>query len=203
MPCNHKFSQYLHLNDVDFEPTTLIVGTFNPDWDNIHNNAKWFYGRTRNNYFWDVLPRIYEGINLRHENDIVWKQFCSRNKIGITDLLQSIEDADINNVQHIQAISDYKDSSIAQLFNDFTPVNVVSILQNNPSITQVYLTRQLGVPFWDNLWDVVTKYCDCNYVNHHVLLTPSGNARFQMNNEGGHLRDFIFENWLESWHELL
>lgn len=29
MACTHKFHQYLNLNNLDFEPTTLIVGTFN------------------------------------------------------------------------------------------------------------------------------------------------------------------------------
>lgn len=32
MPCNHKFLEFLNLEKLDFTPTTLIVGTFNPEW---------------------------------------------------------------------------------------------------------------------------------------------------------------------------
>jgi len=47
MACNHKFIEYLNLENLDFEPTTLIVGTFNPEWP-AGNQAEWFYGRTHN-----------------------------------------------------------------------------------------------------------------------------------------------------------
>ena len=144
MPCTHKFADYLNLDHLDFEPTTLIVGTFNPGWENINNNAQWFYGRTRNNYFWDVLPRLYENRNLRQENHIEWKQFCSRNSIALTDLLQSINDANPEDPNHIAAIQNFKDTEIANVFNDFIPTNIIEILQNNPTINKVYLTRQLG-----------------------------------------------------------
>lgn len=45
MPCNHKFQEDLNLERLDFKPTTLIVGTFNPEWPD-GNQAQWFYGRT-------------------------------------------------------------------------------------------------------------------------------------------------------------
>jgi hypothetical protein len=202
MACLHKFHQYLNLNNLDFEPTTLIVGTFNPGWVNLNNNATWFYGRTRNNYFWDVLPRIYENLSLRDSNHFDWKAFCVRNHIAITDLLASIDDADQQNPLHINAISNYKDSDIAGLFNQFTPVNIVNILQNYPSITNVYLTRQLGNTFWDNLWnDIVNGFANHN-INFQTLLTPSASARYQMNgNPDIRLRDFIYDNWQNTWHE--
>jgi len=46
MPCFHKFLNYLNLETLDFEPTTLIVGTFNPEWP-IGNNAMWFLWKNR------------------------------------------------------------------------------------------------------------------------------------------------------------
>lgn len=203
MPCHHKFIDYLNLGRIDFQPNTLVVGTFNPGWNNIGNQAEWFYGRTKNNYFWDVLPRLYENINLRNQDHSEWKLFCNRNKIAITDLLQSIDDADINNPVHVQAISNYKDTEIAQNFTDFTPVNVVGILQRHQSIKHVYLTRQPGGQFWDNLWLTITEYCDQNDITHGTLLTPSGNARFQMQRGiNTPLREFIYENWLPLWHQL-
>ena len=203
MPCNHKFLDYLQLERIDFQPTTLIIGTFNPEWDNLGNQAEWFYGRTARNYFWDILPRIYENINLRNQTHLEWKQFCSRKGIAVTDLLQTINDADINNPIHVQAISGYKDTTIAANFQDFTPVDIIGILKNHPTINHVYLTRQLGVHFWDNLWLKITEYCGQNNIAHQTLLTPSGSARFQMtSNEGIRLRDFIYNNWLPVWHQL-
>ncbi len=200
MACVHKFSEYLNLERIDFEPTTLIIGTFNPGWDNINNNASWFYGRTRNNYFWDVLPRIYENDNLRQQPCNTWKEFCSRNKIAITDLLYSIDDADENNAEHVTALSNYKDSDIASNFNHFTPTNILLILQNHPTIERVYLTRQIGIAYWDNLWNVCKNYCEAHNKVATELLTPSASARFQM--QGGQLRDFIYDNWINNWHPI-
>jgi len=52
MACQHKFKDDLNLQNIDFELSTLIVGTFNPAIEG--NKAEWFYGRFDNN-FWDVL----------------------------------------------------------------------------------------------------------------------------------------------------
>jgi hypothetical protein len=203
MACIHKFHNWLDLERINFQPTTLIIGTFNPGWNNINNNATWFYGRTRNNYFWDILPRIYEDINLRHDNHLEWKAFCVRNQIAITDLLKSIDDADEENQTHINSISNYKDSDISNLFQQFTPVNIVNILQNHPSITNVYLTRQLGNIFWDNLWNNIVNHFVNDNLNFQTLLTPSASARFQMNSDTDiSLRDFIYNNWQNSWHQI-
>ena len=201
MPCTHRFADYLNLDHLDFEPTTLIVGTFNPGWENINNNAQWFYGRTRNNYFWDVLPRLYENRNLRQENHIEWKQFCSRNSIALTDLLQSINDANPEDPNHIAAIQNFKDTEIANVFNDFIPTNIIEILQNNPTINKVYLTRQLGSAFWDNYWNIIVQHCQNNNISTQALITPSASARFQMN--GGQLRDFIYNSWEPVWHPII
>jgi hypothetical protein len=203
MACLHKFHQYLNLDNLNFEPTTLIVGTFNPGWDGINNNADWFYGRTRNNYFWDVVPRIYENINLRNGNNMDWKDFCVRNQIALTDLLESINDADENNPLHVTTISNYKDSDIANSFQHFTPVDIINILNNNPSIRNVYLTRQLGIAFWDNLWNIIVNENTGNNINFQTLLTPSASARFQMNGiQGIRLQDFIFNKWQAKWHQI-
>src|SRR5579862_8159173 len=107
MPCLHKFHEYLELETIDFEPNTLIVGTFNPAWP-AENPAEWFYGRIRNNYFWDVLPRIYDPIlNLRRGNHLQWKQFCSVNGIALTDFITSINDADEANEEHQEILASY------------------------------------------------------------------------------------------------
>lgn len=97
MACKHKF--YNDLNPIlDFEPETLIVGTFNPEFPST-NKAEWFYGRIKNN-FWYVLPKVYGDESLRGKSPKEWKQFCKKRKIIITDLIASIDDADRTNEEH-------------------------------------------------------------------------------------------------------
>ena len=203
MACIHKFASYLNLERIDFEPATLIVGTFNPGWDNLGNSAQWFYGRTHNNYFWDVLPRLYEHINLRQAPHTEWKAFCNRYRIALTDLIYSINDADSNNQEHINQLKNYRDDAIARHFHQFTEVNIPEILSNHPSITHVYLTRHTANNFWQQRWLSVVRYCNENAKRTQTLLTPSGSARFQMQKGVDlTLRDFIFKHWQNSWHSL-
>ncbi len=213
MACPHKFHDYLNLrkgylnpalNELDFEPTTLIVGTFNPSWPE-NNKAEWFYGRTRNNYLWDVLPRLYNANNLRKSKPQDWRQFCFTNKIALTDLITSIEDADQSNEEHQDVLATYLDTSIADYFSKFTFTPITEILEKYNSITAVYLTRQKGVELFDKEWEKVEKFKR----NLHVrdLLTPSASARFQIRdykmanpNDKTPLLNFIYQSWKEQWH---
>jgi len=208
MPCNHKFQEYLNLNHLDFNPTTLIVGTFNPEWP-LNNHAGWFYGRTNNNYFWDVLPRLYNQESLINSNAEVWKQFCHNNLIAITDLISSIQDAHIENAQHNMWLGNYGDNNITQNFQGQVLVDIIGLLINNPTITNVYLTRGSGEQFWGDIWNPVRDFCDANDIDCKELLTPSSNARFQQGRYNRHnpdhqlnLADFILMRWQQQWHHL-
>ena len=221
MPCLHKFHQYTNLNrsyinpelnELEFEPITLIVGTFNPIWPN-NNNADWFYGRVRNNYFWDVLPRLYNNPhNLRTggHNHLDWKEFCVDNQIALTDLIYSINDADENNEEHQDVLRTYLDTSIADYFEDFTFIELTNILDQFTTITNVYLTRQDGIDLFDEQWNLVEEYRRLHPErNLHIrkLLTPSASARFQIRpyreanpQDRTPLRNFIYQSWQENWH---
>lgn len=205
MPCNHKFIQYLNLDKIDFEPETLIIGTFNPEWLD-DNYAEWFYGRTRNNYFWDVLPRMFGEKSLRRSDVETWKQFCSEYKIGITDLITSINDADRDNPEHFEMISNYHDNAIAEHFEDFQITNIKELLENYPTIKKVFFTRNQGIDLFDNPLNHTIKFCEKNEIYFSHLLTPSASARFQMRgweprkpNFERTLSNFIYESWLDNW----
>lgn len=201
MPCSHKFADDLYLNRIDFEPTTLIVGTFNPAWDNIGNTAQWFYGRTRNNYFWEILPLLYGETSLRQATPADWKAFCQRHQIALTDLIASIDDADINKTDHSSYLKSFRDDLITQHFSHFTWVDITSLLVQQPSIKQVYLTRSMNEPFWRQCWLPIKKHCQVQGIQTKTLLTPSGGARFQIpKGVKISLADFIFEQWQENWH---
>lgn len=196
MGCNHKFEKYLYLNDLQFEPTTLIIGTFNPAC--VENNeAEWFYGRTNFNYFWDVLPRLYNEDSLIGKDPSAWKRFCKKHRIAITDFIASIDDADINNKVHKKALEGYSDKGITKTFKQFSFVDIVAILKAHPTIKNVYLTRSANERFWKNLWNPIKEYCIANGIRAEFLLTPSGNARYQRKDKSIPLQDFIYPRWLE------
>jgi hypothetical protein len=143
MPCLHKFHDDLNLDNLDFEPITLIVGTFNPSWPE-GNPAQWFYGRTRNNYFWDVMPRIMNGDNLRNATVNEWKPFCRQHYVALTDIITSIDDAEEDNEEHQYILRTYLDTAIADYFEHFTFTNIIGLLEQNPAINRVFFTRQQG-----------------------------------------------------------
>lgn len=214
MACFHKFSNYLQLDAITFKPEILIIGTFNPEWP-VNNQASWFYGRTHNlngvvnNNFWDVLPRLYNQESLLNGIDHDWKTFCKKHKIAITDLIVSIEDADEQNLQHQELLGGYADNVIADNFNDFQFTDIISILENHPSIKKVYITNGVNGTFWTALWRPIVQYCNRNNIQTIKLLTPSKNARFSMfswnkrNRENqyslNNLNDFILMKWQQVW----
>lgn len=216
MACTHKFHQYLNLNNLDFEPTTLIVGTFNPGWNNINNNANWFYGRThddhgnQNNNFWDVLPKLYNEPSLINSEPYQWREFCSQKQIAITDIIANIEDANPNNPNNVQLMTGFADDDISNNFHDFDLVNLVRILRTQPTITNVYVTRGISEAFWRNkLWEL-KRYCENSNITLKSLITPSGLAYMQ---QGKHNRlnpanqlnlpDYILMRWQADWHQII
>src|SRR3954469_16587928 len=124
MSCNHKFQKELNLELIDYDPATLIVGTFSPDLP-TENPAEWFYGRTANNYFWDVLPRLYGEASLINATPEEWKQFCHDKQIAITDLISSIDDAEPDNAEHAKMLGGFSDDALEYNFDDFSFVNLV------------------------------------------------------------------------------
>jgi hypothetical protein len=208
MPCPHKFQEYLNLGNIDFIPTTLIVGTFNPAWPET-NQAPWFYGRTENNNFWNVLPRLYDEESLINATPERWKQFCKRKKIAITDLISCINDANEEEPAHRELLSGYSDKAIADTFQNFELVPIAEILAQHDSIENVYLTRGTGETFWRRTWRPVKHYCQDTGKRIVELLTPSGYAYFQQgryNNAHPEMRldlpDFILMQWNRKWHHI-
>jgi hypothetical protein len=204
MPCKHKFLADLSCT-VSYKPDILIIGTFNPEWP-VDNYASWFYGRTNNNYFWEILPRMFNDCSLRHSGPKRWKEFCSLKNIVITDLITSINDANEENPEHFEIISKFRDADFANYFKEIEMTNVLKIIEDNPTIKKVFFTRQDGVGMFDNQINIIDRHCKNKKIHFSRLLTPSANARFQMN--GWHpqtpnldrtLPNFIYESWLSKW----
>jgi len=200
MPCPHKFAEDLHLERLDFQPEILIVGTFNPAWDNLGNTASWFYGRTRNNYFWDVLPRLYGEPPLRQASPTAWKIFSKQHRIALTDLIANINDADINNPAHVEYLKNYRDELIAQYSQTFNFIDIPVLLAKHAKIRRVYVTRSINDRFWQQRWQPVELYARQHGIATQSLLTPSGSARFQIAKDVKiSLADFIYTKWQNKW----
>jgi hypothetical protein len=213
MSCNHKFQTSLAIDHLDFDPTTLIVGTFVPEWP-VRNQADWFYGRThdaegsRSNYFWDVLPGVYGAPGLADTGPDTWKRFCHDKRIAITDLISSIDDADPGNPAHCSVLASFSDKAIAYNFEDFTFVNIVQLLKNHPAIQNVYLTRGISESFWRHVWNPVMYYCKHNNIRERRLLTPSQDAAYLHEAHNiehpdamiPRLEEYILMRWRLEWH---
>jgi hypothetical protein len=201
MACHHKFRSYLQLERLDdFIPETLIIGTFNPEWPD-GNYAEWFYGRTNNNYFWDLLPRMYGDQGLRNGNQKDWKTYCRIRKVALTDLLASINDANIRNETHRLILSKYTDLDLAAKFTEQLSNPIVPLLEANQHIRSVYLTTTNNSKFWQRQWSPVMNYCLQHKIWCRRLLTPSKGARFSMTKGSGiTMPDFIFKDWNSKWN---
>lgn len=208
MACKHKFSSDLDLKNLDFSPTTLIVGTFNPEWP-TSNTAEWFYGYTEDNYLWDILPRVYGEESLINATPLPWKQFCHDKQIAFTDLIRSVDDADPDSKKHNNMLGGMNDNALVYNFDDFEFVNIVQLLKTHPSIKNVYITRGVTEAFWKYLWNPVTHYCHHNGIRERQLLTPTiGQASdyHTLYNEQHpdkqitRLEDYLLMRWKEDWH---
>lgn len=206
MPCFHKFERYLTLESLDFQPTTLIIGTFSPALPT--NSAHWFYGRTQHNYFWEVLPQLYNSPSLLNESPKHWQHFCREQRIAITDMIRAVADADVENPEHLAILSRYNDAELTQQFFDFDTVNLVRLLRTHPTICNVYITRTPDT-FWKQMLYPLKKYCDTFDIRVQPLLTPSGYAYFQKSKyQQQHpqpqlnLAEYILMRWQEVWHPI-
>lgn len=207
MPCNHKFCKHLLLQGLDFEPETLIVGSFNPEWPE-NNTAQWFYGRTENTYLWDVLPRIYGEPSLMDSPVADWQDFCKRNKVAFTDLISAIDDADRTQKNHERMMGGFNDNALVYNFDDFVFTNIVGVLKKHPSIKNIYLTRGVTEAFWRHLWNPVAHYCSVNNLRERKILAPDDSVAYHHNAWNQEhpaeaitlLQDYILMRWRQDWH---
>lgn len=138
-----------------------------------------------------------------------WKKFCRKNEIAITDLIESIEDAENRNQNHISFLRTFSDKNIAVEFKEHKLVEIIGLLKNRPSIKNIYFTRGIGETFWKKKWKPIKDYCDLNELKCETLLTPSGYAFYQqakynkkiLDNQLN-LEDYILKEWKAKWHSI-
>jgi hypothetical protein len=115
MACYHRFI-FKHRNDeFDLFPNWpidyLFIGTFNPEWDNPNgNNADYFYARSK--YFWQTLSIFFTGMPTAPVTLQEKVSFAQEHRIGFTDIVKGVLNADYNNPEHRRRIFSFKDSDL-------------------------------------------------------------------------------------------
>ncbi|MBS3993008.1 MAG: hypothetical protein KGZ87_04750 [Bacteroidetes bacterium] len=184
MPCNHRF-----LNDLypQYKLRYLFVGTFNPEWNNPNgNNANWFYGR-RTNSFWRILPETFGHNNMNtaqnRQNPEIWKNYCIKNGIGLTDIIEKIIDANIDDNQN--EIYSFLDNQLEE-FQQIQLTDILKLIkENKDSLKRVYFTRYCHTLSRDgvllNRWNQIRDLCDELNIHNSCLVTPSNGYRMPVN----------------------
>ena len=202
MACSHKFINDLLLQYTDWEVRTLFVGTFNPAWEVCSNNyASWFYGRTANNDFWNILSLIHGEATIDNGNRNEWIEFCRRNNLAVTDVLKNIIDADEQNVNHQRAICKFKDDELTNF--QVQTNDIPRILRDKTEITQVCITRQTLPLFWERCFSQTFEWIN-NHPERNItvkfLRSPSRGARKGV---AGNFTEFVANRWIQQQYEII
>jgi len=189
MPCIHKFHAHPeHLTDNQgllpkWKANTLIIGTFNPEHDwHPTNMANYFYGRRRN-YLWKILPRFAGLDSIAHADVDAQIVFLDNHKIALTDLLIRINDADLDNEEHVRRIRTVLDDELERFTNfEWNTPHIQTYLAAN-DIQTVYFTK-LGKPLaglvdddtFEGQMRKIELTCLELGIPSYRLHTPSGNG---------------------------
>jgi len=180
MSCKHRFYDELDIQSNDLE--YLFIGTFNPEWDAKNgNNAVYFYGR-ETNQFWCILPHAFNENCLIDKTRIEWEEFCRNHKIGITDLIKNVSNAEEINEQHYLDLTiNFYDEKLEKYTLDFNTETIMDIINHNKhSLKGVYFTRKTGsniYKIWEN-WRKIKSHCImCDIKSIAELPSPSTSNR--------------------------
>jgi G:T/U-mismatch repair DNA glycosylase len=194
MACNHRFIEELI---PEWEIEYLFVGTFNPEWDKSSNNASYFYGR-HTNHFWYIMPQVFRDMSLMDKeyrnNKKFLKDYLKSKKIGLTDLIRSIEDAE-NKDEHRRCILSYRDKDLEKFKKIKYNEEIFNLIDKNLQSLKkggVFLTRQIGreISQINEKWEDIKRYCKSKGIKVDELVTPSIGYR-----SNGYNRNKKLEEW--------
>jgi len=202
MSCDHRFlSKYREGSLLpNWKYNTLIIGTFNPSWDTPNNDADYFYSRSRN-YFWYVLPNLHHTESLLSSNTSQKESFLKTNKVGLTDLIKSIKDANENNKDHYCLIKTMRDQDLAK-FKDFgfNTDEIIKVI-NEDKVTRVFITNLNSPKIFEKEINRIEKCCKDKEVVFARLLTPSPGARFKLG-KGVKIKEGLFKYWDKYFNQI-
>ena len=207
MACKHRFLGYHAEGSLlpDWPVAYLFIGTFNPGWDfDKGEHAPYFYGRTRNNYFWDLLPMLWGQSPLRQAPVSRWLAFLQAQRIGLTDMITSIQDADPHNPLHVRWLQDRSDSNLVR-FRQLT-YHTAAIKQymaiHHAHLKGIFVTNKKAPGPIEAEIQQVAAAAQRYQLPFVRLMTPSGAARFHLP-KGSKLLTGLFRAWKEAVDPLL
>ena len=176
MACRHRFYDKL---SPDWELEYLFVGTFNPSWDfNNAEQADYFYGRNRN-FFWRILPEVFENESLKNNHLIDKIEYLRKNKIGLTDLIISVDNANESSKVDVDNLTiGFSDNVLNNYILEFNTENIINLItKNSKPIKGVFLTRSTlnNINQIRDEWAEIERFCLKNKINTNRLLTPARN----------------------------
>lgn len=199
MACLHRFFGKHIINSLlpNWEFEYLFIGTFNPAWNfNAGQSAPYFYGRTRNNYFWDLVPDIWDNKKMRNSNPVDWEQFLQQKGIGITDIIKGIKDADQNNEQHVTWLKDKSDTGLVRFQNiNWNTSEIHALINSNKKkLKGIFITNQKAPDIIEVQIQIIEQAAIQKEIPFVRLMTPSGGARFQFP-KGTKLYPALLNEW--------
>ena len=176
MACRHRFYDKL---SPDWELEYLFVGTFNPSWDfNNAEQADYFYGRNRN-FVWRIVPEVFKNESLKNNHLIDKIEYLRKNKIGLTDLIISVENANESSKVDVDNLTiGFSDNVLNNYILEFNTENIINLItKNSKTIKGVFLTRSTlnNINQIRDEWAEIERFCLKNKINTNRLLTPARN----------------------------
>lgn len=109
----------------------------------------------------------------RNEKDYLIENFLKPHKIGITDLIRSVKDANINNPEDRQRIYTVKDNDLEK-FNKIEFNNDIFSLIDKNKLKGVFFTRKtIGKGKIGQQWLKIEEYCKDKNIYFEKLITPA------------------------------
>ncbi len=196
MACQHRFYGMHQPESLlpDWDIDYLFVGTFNPVWVLEGNQqAAYFYGRTQNNYFWKLVAQLWHGDLLPGTGLMHWLRFLQEHRIGITDLILSIEDADFNNVAHQKRIKSMADNDLVQFQQIVWNTDAITkFLEQQPHV-RIMVTNLTAPQQMEEQIQSIAAATEDGIIR---LRTPSKSARF-------HLPAPLYQSLFNEWQQAL
>jgi hypothetical protein len=164
------------LTKTPYKPEVIIIGSFNHGWP--WNPADFFYGR--NMYMWTVMSNLFvhnanvliDRRNPPNNNTPTLNQIfeiCTKGKLCFADVIlgsNSITPAIVNNNTNTVILNgsnwdSYKDSLLNRFgragYLDTNVANIISFIQNTPTIKNIYFTFSSGGNWLINLRNVIVN----------------------------------------------
>lgn len=200
MACQHRFLG-LHQPDSllpDWEIDYLFIGTFNPAWNFPGRQAApYFYGRVDNNYFWDLVPELWDEDRMRGAAENVWIDFLQGKRIGITDLIVSIDDANEADEEHNKWIREVKDKDLIRFKNiQWNSESITAFIEDLPTLKGIFITNLSAPALIEIQIAQITEAAEVACIPIRRMFSPSrGAARF--------LGSPVYDNLLAEWQPIV